>query len=419
MGKILTKIRLKLHSIRNNRFFEFFVVFIIILSALNIGLSTFDINPNLFKTLNILDYVITFFFLIEILIRMYSYEKVSLFFKKKWNIFDFTIVLLSLIPLELFEAVIVARLLRVFRLLRIISFIPQFRVLIESLAQAIPRVSYVLLFIFIETYIFAAIGSILFGAVDPEHWDNIGVSMLTLFKVGTIDGWIEIMNNTLPSFPNSWFYYVLYIIITGFIFLNMVVGVIIDVMIRQNTHDIENSPELMAIEKINKKVNNIETKVNEFNFGENNVDIHTKDFSLYAREADSGILLKEALDNKDTKITVGIIIRFEDRILLLQRPQGTWALPKGHVKEGEENYDALLRELEEETQIKLDGIKAEYLHETKNKTGSVLHIYYLESENKLIPIINSEHIGWAYFSLTSLPDNIDYGLNKYLQEQSK
>ena len=81
MGKILTKIRLKLHSIRNNRFFEFFVVFIIILSALNIGLSTFDINPNLFKTLNILDYVITFFFLIEILIRMYSYEKVSLFFK--------------------------------------------------------------------------------------------------------------------------------------------------------------------------------------------------------------------------------------------------------------------------------------------------------------------------------------------------
>ena len=194
MGKILTKIRLKLHSIRNNRFFEFFVVFIIILSALNIGLSTFDINPNLFKTLNILDYVITFFFLIEILIRMYSYEKVSLFFKKKWNIFDFTIVLLSLIPLELFEAVIVARLLRVFRLLRIISFIPQFRVLIESLAQAIPRVSYVLLFIFIETYIFAAIGSILFGAVDPEHWDNIGVSMLTLFKVGTIDGWIEIMN---------------------------------------------------------------------------------------------------------------------------------------------------------------------------------------------------------------------------------
>tara|TARA_B100000073_G_scaffold345898_1_gene356011 strand:+ start:259 stop:1515 length:1257 start_codon:yes stop_codon:yes gene_type:complete len=418
MKKILTNIRLKLLSIRKNKFFESFVVSIIIISALNIGLSTFDINPNLMQALGILDYIITFFFLSEILIRMYSYEKVSQFFTKKWNIFDFIIVLLSLIPLELFEAVIIARLLRVFRLLRIISFIPQFRVLIESLAQAVPRVGYVLLFIFIETYIFAAIGSILFGEVDPEHWDNIGISMLTLFKVGTIDGWIEIMNNTLPSFPNSWFYYILYIIITGFIFLNMVVGVIIDVMIRQNTDEIENSPELIAIEKINKKVNSIETKVSEFAFGENNVDIHTKDFSM-SSESSSMNSLKEVIENKDTKITVGIIIRFEDKILLLQRPQGTWALPKGHVKEGETNYEALLRELEEETQIKLGGVEAEYLHETKNKTGSVLHIYYLEPESKLIPTINDEHIGWAYFSLTSLPDNIDYGLNKYLQEQNK
>ena len=418
MKKILTNIRLKLLSIRKNKFFESFVVTIIIISALNIGLSTFDINPNLMQVLGILDYIITFFFLSEILIRMYSYEKVSQFFNKKWNIFDFIIVLLSLIPLELFEAVIIARLLRVFRLLRIISFIPQFRVLIESLAQAVPRVSYVLLFIFIETYIFAAIGSILFGEVDPEHWDNIGISMLTLFKVGTIDGWIEIMNNTLPSFPNSWFYYILYIIITGFIFLNMVVGVIIDVMIRQNTDEIENSPELIAIEKINKKVNSIETKVSEFDFGENNVDIHTKDFSM-SSESSSMNSLKEVIENKDTKITVGIIIRFEDKILLLQRPQGTWALPKGHVKEGETNYEALLRELEEETQIKLGGVEAEYLHETKNKTGSVLHIYYLEPESKLIPTINNEHIGWAYFSLASLPDNIDYGLNKYLQEQNK
>jgi len=418
MKRILTKIRLKLQSIRKNRFFESFVVSIIIISALNIGLSTFDFNPNLLQALGVLDYVITFFFLAEILIRIYSYEKVSQFFTKKWNIFDFIIVLLSLIPLEFFETVIIARLLRVFRLLRIISFIPQFRVLIESLAQAVPRVSYVLLFIFIETYIFAAIGSILFGEVDPEHWDNIGISMLTLFKVGTIDGWIEIMNNTLPSYPNSWFYYILYIIITGFIFLNMVVGVIIDIMIRQNTSEIENSPELIAIEKISKKVNNIETKVSEFAFGENNVDIHTKDFSI-SSESSSMNSLKEVIDNKDTKITVGIIIRFEDQILLLQRPQGTWALPKGHVKEGETNYEALLRELEEETQIKLGRVKAEYLHETKNKTGSVLHIYYLEPESKLIPTINNEHIGWAYFSLTSLPDNIDYGLNKYLQEQNK
>ena len=96
MKKILINIRLKLLSIRKNKFFESFVVSIIIISALNIGLSTFDINPNLMQALGILDYIITFFFLSEILIRMYSYEKVSQFFTKKWNIFDFIIVLFVL-----------------------------------------------------------------------------------------------------------------------------------------------------------------------------------------------------------------------------------------------------------------------------------------------------------------------------------
>lgn len=402
MREILTKIRLKLYLIRKNRFFESFVVSIIILSALNIGLSTYDINPNLLQSLSILDYVITFFFLVEILIRMYSYEKVSSFFKKKWNIFDFIIVLLSLIPLELFEAVIIARLLRVFRLLRVISFIPQFRVLIESLAQAVPRVGYVLLFIFIETYIFAAIGSILFGEVDPEHWDNIGVSMLTLFKVGTIDGWIEIMNNTLPVFPNSWFYYILYIIITGFIFLNMVVGVIIDVMIRQNTQDNENSAELEAILGLNKKISTIERQVGEIAFAENEKNIKNSEFSL--------------VDENDTDITVGIIIEHKDKILLLQRPNGTWAIPKGHVKEGESNYEGMVRELKEETKIDLPA-KADYLHETTNKTGSVLHVYFLNAKSLLKPSINSEHIGWAYFSKHALPENIDFALNKYLNKE--
>ena len=210
----LSKIRPIFYKVRNNRFFELFVVAIIILSALNIGLSTYNIDPSLLKSLIIFDYLITIFFLFEIIIRIYSYEKSILFFQKKWNVFDFIIVTLSLIPLELMEAVIVGRLLRVFRLLRVVSFIPQFRVLIESLAQAVPRVGYVLLFIFIETYIFAAIGSILFSEVDPYHWENIGVSLLTLFKVATIDGWIEIMNGTLTKYPNSWFFYLIYIVLT-------------------------------------------------------------------------------------------------------------------------------------------------------------------------------------------------------------
>ncbi len=395
-----SKIRSVFYTIRKNNFFEFFVVSIIILSALNVGLRTYNIDPSVLQTLILFDYLITIFFLIEIIIRMFSYEKPALFFQKNWNIFDFSIVALSLIPLELLDAVIVARLLRVFRLLRIISFIPQFRVLIESLIQAIPRVGYVLLFIFIESYIFAAIGSILFGEVDPVHWENIGVSMLTLFKVATIDGWIEIMNNTLPVYPGSWFFYIFYIVINGFIFLNMIVGVVIDVMIRKNSSG--QSDEIKSLLGLHNKLDNFEKK-----FIINNQYIDQTTFDEFNSEVNS---------NDDTKITVGIIIEHEEKILLLQRPNGTWAIPKGHVKEGESNYEGMVRELKEETQIELPN-KADYLHETTNKTGSTLHIYFYKSAEALKPHINSEHIGWAYFSKNALPDNIDFGLNKYLSNK--
>ena len=395
-----SKIRNVFYKIRQNNFFEFFVVSIIILSALNVGLRTYNIDPSVLQTLILFDYLITIFFLVEIIIRMFSYEKPALFFQKNWNIFDFSIVALSLIPLELLDAVIVARLLRVFRLLRIISFIPQFRVLIESLIQAIPRVGYVLLFIFIESYIFAAIGSILFGEVDPVHWENIGVSMLTLFKVATIDGWIEIMNNTLPVYPGSWFFYIFYIVINGFIFLNMIVGVVIDVMIRKNSSG--QSDEIKSLLGLHNKLDNFEKK-----FIVNSQYIDQTTFDKFDSEINS---------NDDTKITVGIIIEHEEKILLLQRPNGTWAIPKGHVKEGESNYEGMVRELKEETQIELPN-KADYLHETTNKTGSVLHIYFYNSTEALKPHINSEHIGWAYFSKNALPDNIDFGLNKYLSNK--
>ena len=395
-----SKIRNVFYTIRQNNFFEFFVVSIIILSALNVGLRTYNIDPSVLQTLILFDYLITIFFLVEIIIRMFSYEKPALFFQKNWNIFDFSIVALSLIPLEFLDAVIVARLLRVFRLLRIISFIPQFRVLIESLIQAIPRVGYVLLFIFIESYIFAAIGSILFGEVDPVHWENIGVSMLTLFKVATIDGWIEIMNNTLPVYPGSWFFYIFYIVINGFIFLNMIVGVVIDVMIRKNSSG--QSDEIKSLLGLHNKLDNFEKK-----FIVNSQYIDQTTFDKFDSEINS---------NNDTKITVGIIIEHEEKILLLQRPNGTWAIPKGHVKEGESNYEGMVRELKEETQIELPN-KADYLHETTNKTGSTLHIYFYKSTEALKPNINSEHIGWAYFSKKALPDNIDFGLNKYLNDK--
>jgi|TARA_B110001454_G_C12632211_1_gene397452 8-oxo-dGTP pyrophosphatase MutT (NUDIX family) len=119
---------------------------------------------------------------------------------------------------------------------------------------------------------------------------------------------------------------------------------------------------------------------------------------------------------RDTKETAGIIIQFKEEILLLKRPSGTWAIPKGHIKEGESHYDGMIRELKEETQIEIKN-NIMFLHCTRNKTRSVLYIYHYQSDIKIIPIINKEHTDWNYFSLNNLPNNLDYGLNKFLESR--
>ena len=111
---------------------------------------------------------ITLFFLMEIVIRMLAERSLLAFFRKGWNVFDFLIVTASLIPVEESEMALLGRLLRIFRVLRLVSIIPELRVLLNAFLNAIPRMGYVSLMMFIIFYIYAAMGSIFFGQINPS-----------------------------------------------------------------------------------------------------------------------------------------------------------------------------------------------------------------------------------------------------------
>ena len=244
-------------KIRNNNIFEAFVISVILISALSIGFRTFDTSTMqvYFVYLNYLDYFITLFFLVEILIRIIAERSILRFFKQGWNVFDFTVVVVSLIPVDNSETVFVARLIRIFRLMRLISFIPQFRILIEALIKSIPRVGYVLLLMFVVFYIYAAIGSLVFSEIDPLHWGNIALAMLTLFQTATLEGWPDLLYDAFEVYPWSWLFFVSFIIINSFIFMNMIIGVIIDVITRSNDDD---APEnIKLLEEISSKLDEL------------------------------------------------------------------------------------------------------------------------------------------------------------------
>jgi voltage-gated sodium channel len=220
----------RLKRIESSRVFQLVVISIIVLSAITIGAKTYELPPLLSRALSVMDYAITYFFLAEILFRFSVCENKKRFFHDGWNLFDTLVVVGSLIPLDNADAVLIGRLLRVFRVLRLVSVVPELRSLINALLKAIPRMGYIALLMFIIFYIYGAIGSLFFANVNEFLWGDVSVAMLTLFRVATFEDWTDVMYETMEVHPLSWVYYLTFIFLTAFVFLNMMVGAILDVM---------------------------------------------------------------------------------------------------------------------------------------------------------------------------------------------
>jgi voltage-gated sodium channel len=246
----------RLQHLQQNRLFEFSVIAVIILSSLLIGAKTYDINSYYLTILEWLDVAVTLFFLAEITTRFIACEQKSKFFNQAWNVFDTLIVVISLIPIDQSEYALLARLIRIFRVLRLISAIPELRLLVNALLKALPSMGYVLLLMFILFYIYAAIGSFIFSTINPVLWGDIGISMLTLFRVVTFEDWTDVMYETMEVHAWSWMYYLSFIFFNAFVFLNMMIGIVIDKM---NEEHIDKEEDMLK--EINNRLKNIEISI--------------------------------------------------------------------------------------------------------------------------------------------------------------
>lgn len=227
---MISQLQPQLIHLKSNKAFELLVISVIILSALEVGIKTFDIPNALINVTQYLDIIITLFFLFEISIRFLAEPRKRDFLKNGWNVFDTAVVLISIIPVQDSEMALLARLVRIFRVLRMVSIVPELRMLINSLVKALPQLGYVMLLMFIIYYIYAAIGSYLFHEINPVLWGNIAISMLTLFRVMTFEDWTDIQYETMDVYPLSWIFYLTFIFFTAFAFLNMIIGIVVNVL---------------------------------------------------------------------------------------------------------------------------------------------------------------------------------------------
>lgn len=231
--------QLKLLKIRESRIFQVLVTLIILFSSVMVGVGTFDFSNSF--ALNILfglDVSVTIFFLIEILIRFFAEKKKMHFFKDGWNVFDLIVVVSSLIP-STGSSLLVLRLLRLARLLRIISFMPELRFVIEALVDSLKKSFYVLVLIFILLYIYAVAGVILFEDIKGGRFEDLGEALLVLVQIMTLSSWEEVMLNITDVYPYAWAYFVSFVVLSSIIVLNLFVAILVDVVSERRREALE------------------------------------------------------------------------------------------------------------------------------------------------------------------------------------
>jgi len=216
-------------NIVKHKTFEYFIIAVILLSALLIGLETSPyIMGEYGHWIDLGNQFVLAIFIIEATLKIYAVApKLGNYFGKGWNIFDFTIILLALLP-STGDLAMLARLARLLRVLRLISAIPELRLIVATLMRSIPSMGNVMLLMSVIFYIYAVAGQQLFHEHDPEHWDNIGIALLTLFRIVTLEDWTDVMYTAMTLNPYYWIYFVSFVILGTFVIINLFIAVVIN-----------------------------------------------------------------------------------------------------------------------------------------------------------------------------------------------
>lgn len=209
--------------------FEFTIVGLIIVNAFFLAVLTLpDINPTLRVVAETFDAVVIWVYVAELLIRIASYgKKPWMFFTAPWNVFDFLV--LALIPLFASQTVIL-RLLRLLRVVRIFRFLPEVRILTNSITKSLPPLLSVSVLIMFLLFIYAMAGHYLFGPALPEHWGDVGKAMESLFILLTLENFPNYFQEAMAISAAALPFFLSYVFIIVFTILNVLIGIVINAM---------------------------------------------------------------------------------------------------------------------------------------------------------------------------------------------
>jgi voltage-gated sodium channel len=222
------------------------IVGLIVFNAITLGLETSAaLMARWGGLLHAIDALVLAVFVVELSLKLYA--RGLGFFRSAWNVFDFIVVGIALVPAS--GPLSVLRALRVLRVLRLISLVPRLRFVVEALLRAVPGIAAIGALMLLLYYVFAVMATGLFGSRFPEWFGTIGASMYTLFQVMTLESWsMGIVRPVMAEYPLAWAFFVPFILLATFTMLNLFIAIIVDTM--QGMHGQEHAGDMADIERV-------------------------------------------------------------------------------------------------------------------------------------------------------------------------
>lgn len=234
------------------------ILCVILFNAVILGLETSKtVMAQAGGLILLLDQLCLAIFVAELVAKLIAYR--LRFFRDGWNIFDFIIVGISLVPVA--QGFSALRALRILRVLRVVSVAPRLRRVVEGFVTALPGMASVFLLMALIFYIAAVMATKLFGASFDEWFGTLGRSGYSLFQIMTLESWsMGIVRPVMETYPLAWMFFVPFIMVTTFAVVNLLVGLIVNSM--QDAHQEESVASTDAYRaEVNGKLDALEAKL--------------------------------------------------------------------------------------------------------------------------------------------------------------
>jgi voltage-gated sodium channel len=211
------------------------IIALILINAVTLGLET---SPSVMAAIGpallVIDKALLAVFVLELVAKLIVHRLA--FFKDAWNVFDFVVVAIALIPAS--GPLAVLRALRVLRVLRLVTVVPSLKRVVNALLGALPGMGSIILLLGLIFYVGAVMSTKLFAESFPEQFGTLWGSAYTLFQVMTLEGWSDgVVRPIMAQYPYAWLFFIPFILLTSFMALNLFIGVVVQAMQDEVTAD--------------------------------------------------------------------------------------------------------------------------------------------------------------------------------------